>query len=81
MAADPLHSVAAERSHSLRLLLQLVELGIIARGRFSWVHVRHDWDCPALASGSGLDCCCNSEVEVAGRCYLFSDFVEQGGQS
>lgn len=81
MVSNPLRCAPAGQSHSLRLLQTLFDLGIIPRGRFSLAHVRHDEECPALAEGSGLHCCCNPEVEVAGRCYLYSDLVEPGGQA
>lgn len=80
MAANLL-SVEPGHSHAVRLLRTLFDLGVIPRGKFSWVNVRHDEDCPALASGSGLDCRCNPEVEIAGHCYSFSDFVGQESQS
>ena len=75
MAANP-YAVAAGRSHAIRLLRILFDAGLIPRGKFSLAYIRHDADCRALASGSALDCLCNPEVEVAGHCYLFSDFIE-----
>lgn len=80
MDANPISFVVGKESHSMRLLLTLVDLGIIARGKFTWVQVRHDDGCPALASNSHLDCRCNPEVEIAGHCYLFSDFTAPGGR-
>jgi hypothetical protein len=63
----------------LQLLHWLFDLGLIPKGRFSWVDVRHDWYCAALASGgSALDCRCNPEVEIGGHLYSFADLVEPG---
>ena len=81
MAADPLRLAAPVRSHSMRLLVRLFDLGLSPRGRFSLVHLGHDGDCPALAGGSGLDCRCNPEVEIGGARYLFSDFMGTEGRA
>jgi hypothetical protein len=75
MASNPACSLPAEQPHSLRLLMRLLDLGIIARGKFTRVHIRHDDDCPALISGS--DCRCDCEVEIEGHRYLFSEFVHR----
>lgn len=61
-------------AHSMRLLLALLDAGLIPRGQFSMVHVMHDDDCPALG-GSALDCRCDCEAEVGGRVYAFSEIV------
>lgn len=76
MADNLLPHVRATDSHSIKLFALLLDLGIIPRGKFTWVHVWHDGDCPALASGTALDCRCNPEVEVATHRYLYSDFME-----
>jgi len=39
MGCNPL-SIAAGRSHTIRLLRTLFDLGIISRGKFTWVHIR-----------------------------------------
>jgi len=77
MDANPLQFVAAGRSHSIMLLAKLLDLGIISGGKFTWVHVSHDDDCPALTS-SILDCVCDPEVEICGHRYLFSEIVGEG---
>ena len=76
MEANPLHPSRLGKSHSIALLSRLLALGVVRSGTVNWVKVRHDSDCPALASGSVLDCRCNPEVEVATHRYLYSDFVE-----
>lgn len=74
MAANPLHPSRMGKSHSIALLARLLTLGIVRSGTVNWVKVWHDSGCPALASGSDLDCRCNPEVELANGLYLYSDF-------
>ena len=63
-------------AHSMRLLLTLLRVGLIPRGKFSLVDIRHDDGCPALG-GSALDCRCDCEAEVGGRVYLFSETIRE----
>jgi len=83
MTANPLRTATAAHSHSVRLVLTLFDLGIVSRGKFNWINVGHDDECPALSSGSERDCRCDPEVEIGGRRYLFSAFCStkrQGAQ-
>jgi hypothetical protein len=68
----------SSQSRSVRLALRLFELGIIPRGKFTWVEARHDQGCPTLVRGSGLDCNCDCEIEIGGRTYSYSEFLKPG---
>ncbi len=64
------------QSRSVRLALRLFELGVIPRGKFTLVEAKHDWGCPTLVTGSGLDCNCDCEIEIGGRIYSYSEFLK-----
>jgi hypothetical protein len=70
-----MHATLDSRSRSVRLALRLFELGIIPRGKFTLLEARHDLGCPALVTGSGLDCNCDCEIEIGGCTYSYSGFV------
>jgi hypothetical protein len=67
-------------SSVLELITRLNALGLIPRGQFSLVEIRHDSDCPSLWSQSSLDCNCDCEVVVGRRSYLHSQFVAPKGE-
>lgn len=65
-------------SHALQLVLRLLDLGIIERGKFTFLHFLHDGDCEALASGLALDCRCDPELIIDGHKYSYSEIVGNG---
>jgi hypothetical protein len=68
--------------HFIELVHILHASGIIRRGEFVLVDdVFHDRACPAVPCGTNLLCCCNCEIVIGGRSYLYSDFVAPKGGS
>jgi hypothetical protein len=67
-------------SHFLELVHKLHASGIIQRGQFVVVDdVFHDRGCPAVPCGTNLVCCCDCEIVIGGRSYLYAQYVTPKG--
>jgi hypothetical protein len=64
-------------SRCLELALRTFALGIVPRGGFTLLEIRHDPDCPSLITGSALHCSCDCEIVFGEESHLYLEVVEQ----
>jgi hypothetical protein len=62
-------------SHALRLAFRLLDLGVIERGKFTFILFQHDDNCAALRTQSALDCRCDVETVINGSTFSFGELV------
>jgi hypothetical protein len=64
----------------LQLAFRLLDIGVIERGRFTFIQFQHDDQCAALRTNSALDCRCDPWAVIGERTYVYSDIVQGRAQ-
>jgi len=63
-------------SHALQLALRLLDLGVIERGKFTFIQFQHDDHCAALSTNSAIDCGCDVWAVIDGNVFSFRKLVD-----
>jgi hypothetical protein len=80
LVRGPFFDETKRPSHFTELVGKLQTSGVIRRGQFVMIDdVFHDRGCPAVPCGTNLVCCCDCEIVIGGRSYLYSHYVTPEG--